>query len=207
MSKIISAQVSGELEDKFAEAAERRGADESKSAFIRDVIGEGLRAREVPLFARLDLPNRMAAKLEADREDGESQEAVVVRHLREAIEARERDSLDELGVDDDLREAVEAAREEGEATDDAVRRLLREAAADAESETIRDRILTGVAFFLISGVPALYAAAGEYTSAGFMVFFFISLSVFNKEIDRLTTRIGKLIRNGIGRVRATVKRS
>lgn len=130
MSKIISAQVSGELEEEFAEAAERRGADESRSAFIRDVIAEGLRAREVPLFARLDLPNRMGARLEADREEGESQEAVIVRFLREAIEARDRDGLDELGVDDDLREAIEDIREDGEPIEDATRRVLREAVAE-----------------------------------------------------------------------------
>jgi len=88
MGEIISAQVSGELEERYNEAAEDRDEDLSESAFIREILDEGLYAREQPLFVQLDIPDRIAAQLEADREQGESQEAVIARHLKEAVDGR-----------------------------------------------------------------------------------------------------------------------
>lgn len=205
MSKIISAQVSGDLEEKFVEAAERRGADESRSAFIRDVIDEGLDAREKPLFVQLDIPDRMAAHLEADREDGESQEAVIVRHLREAIEARERDSLDELDVDDDLREAIEAAAEDGEPIDDAARRLLRAAAEEEKPTTVTDRITTGVGLSIILGLPALYAASGYSRAALVFILLIVGFAVFDEEVDRVVTHTKRVMERTLARFKSTVK--
>lgn len=133
MSELIAARAKGELLDRYEDEKERLGEDETESELIRDLLDRGLRDRRVPLVARLDLPNRVGARIEDERERGESEEEVVRRFLREAVDARDADALDAIGDDDELRAAVEDAREDGEPLDDTVRRLLRDSAEDGDS--------------------------------------------------------------------------
>jgi hypothetical protein len=132
MSELIAARAKGELLDRYEDEKDRLGEDETESELVRDLLDRGLRDRRVPLVARLDLPNRVGARIEDERERGESEEEVVRRFLREAVDARDADTLDAIGADEELRELVEARREEGEPLDDTVRRLLRDS---VEKET------------------------------------------------------------------------
>jgi hypothetical protein len=133
MSELIAARAKGELLERYEDEKESLGEDETESELVRDLLNRGLRDRRVPLVARLDLPNRVGARIEDERERGESEEEVVRRFLREAVDARDRDTLDAIGADDELRDLVEARREEGESLDDTVRRLVRNAAEDGDS--------------------------------------------------------------------------
>jgi predicted sugar kinase len=65
---------------------------------MRDLLDRGLRDRDrrAQLFFRLDLPNRVAAQMENDRDRGESDKAVTRRFLIEAVEAREADTLEKM---------------------------------------------------------------------------------------------------------------
>lgn len=126
MKRVIGAQVRGELLERFEEVNADREEGVAESELIREILDDGLAVREVPLYTRLGVSNRVGAQLEDARDEDESQEEVVRRFLTEAVEARERDIFDEVGAPDDLREAVEIARQEGEPEADAVRRLLRE---------------------------------------------------------------------------------
>jgi len=139
MSELIAARASGELLDRFEEEKESLGEDEPESELIRDILDRGLRERRVPLGVRLDLPNRVAARIEDEREPGEAEEEVVRRFLREVVEdgvvARRGDALDALDAGDPLRATVEDAREDGEPLDDATRRLIRQGATASPSES------------------------------------------------------------------------
>lgn len=138
MSELIAAKAKGELLERFRKEEERTPDDMTTSELVRDLLDRGLTDRTTPLFARLGLPNRVAARLEADREDGEPDEEVIRRFLREAVDARDEDALDkiEVGADDDLRTGVESVRDDGEALDDAVRRLLREGVAASRGDAL-----------------------------------------------------------------------
>ncbi|RLM62556.1 hypothetical protein [Halorubrum sp. Atlit-26R] len=148
MSDVIGAQVRGELRERFDAAKADSPEDISESELLRELLDEGLRARQVPLYNRLGVedregePNPVGAQLEAAREPTESQEDVVRRFLGEAVEARQRDVFDELGAPEDLREAVEVAREEGEPAEDALRRLIRQG-IEAQERDLFDAIGAG----------------------------------------------------------------
>jgi len=135
MSELIAARASGELLDRFEEEKESLGEDEPESELIRDILDRGLRERRVPLGVRLDLPNRVAARIEDEREAGEAEEEVVRRFLREAVDARDGDALDAIDAGEELRATVEDAREDGEPLDDATRRLIRQGATASPSES------------------------------------------------------------------------
>lgn len=137
MSELIAARAKGELLERYEDEKESLGEDETESELVRDLLDRGLRDRRVPLVARLDLPNRVGARIEDERERGESEEEVVRRFLREAVDARDADALDAIGADEELRELVEARREEGESLDDTVRRLIREG---GERDTVVDMV-------------------------------------------------------------------
>jgi hypothetical protein len=115
--------------------------DVTESDFMRDLLDRGLRDRDrrVQLFLRLDLPNRVAAQMENDRDRGESDEAVIRRFLTEAVEAREADTLEKVGIDEDdaLRALVEREQNPGEPLDDVVRRLVRAGAEQTQDARLR----------------------------------------------------------------------
>jgi len=113
MSELIAARAKGELLERYEDEKESLGEDETESELVRDLLDRGLRDRRVPLVARLDLPNRVGARIEDERERGESEEEVV------------------------RADRVEARREEGESLDDTVRRLIREG---GERDTVVDMV-------------------------------------------------------------------
>jgi hypothetical protein len=140
MSKLIAAKAKGELLERYKDEKEKIDDDGvTESDFIRDLLDRGLRDRRVKLFLRLDLPNRVAAQMENDRDRGESDKAVIRRFLTEAVEAREADTLEKVGIDedDDLRALVEREQNPGEPLDDAVRRLVRAGAERTQDARLR----------------------------------------------------------------------
>ena len=140
MSELIAAKAKGELLERYKDEKEKIDDDGvTESDFIRDLLDRGLRDRRVQLFLRLDLPNRIAAQMENDRDRGESDKAVIRRFLTEAVEAREADTLEKVGIDedDDLRALVEREQNPGEPLDDAVRRLVRAGAERTQDARLR----------------------------------------------------------------------
>ena len=140
MSELIAAKAKGELLERYEDEREKIDDDDvTESDFIRDLLDRGLRDRRVQLFLRLDLPNRVAAQMENDRDRGESDKAVTRRFLIEAVEAREADTLEKIGIDedDDLRALVEREQNPKEPLDDAVRRLVRVGAEQTQDARLR----------------------------------------------------------------------
>lgn len=140
MSELLAAKAKGELLERYEDEREKIDDDDvTESDFIRDLLDRGLRDRRVDLFLRLDLPNRVAAQMENDRDRGESDKAVTRRFLIEAVEAREADTLEKIGIDEDdaLRALVEREQNPGEPLDDAVRRLVRVGAEQTQDARLR----------------------------------------------------------------------
>ena len=140
MSELLAAKAKGELLERYEDEREKIDDDDvTESDFIRDLLDRGLRDRRVDLFLRLDLPNRVAAQMENDRDRGESDKAVTRRFLTEAVEAREADTLEKVGIDedDDLRALVEREQNPGEPLDDAIRRLVRAGAEQTQDARLR----------------------------------------------------------------------
>ena len=140
MSELLAAKAKGELLERYEDEREKIDDDDvTESDFIRDLLDRGLRDRRVDLFLRLDLPNRVAAQMENDRDRGESDKAVTRRFLTEAVEAREADTLEKVGIDEDdaLRALVEREQNSGEPLDDAVRRLIRAGAEQTQDARLR----------------------------------------------------------------------
>ena len=140
MSELLAAKAKGELLERYEDEREKIDDDDvTESDFIRDLLDRGLRDRRVDLFLRLDLPNRVAAQMENDRDRGESDKAVTRRFLTEAVEAREADTLEKVGIDEDdaLRALVEREQNPGEPLDDAVRRLVRAGAEQTQDARLR----------------------------------------------------------------------
>lgn len=139
MSELIAAKAKGELLERYKAQRDRLDEDATESELIRELLREGLDAKEAPLFARIDLPDKYAARVEDAREVGESDEELLRRLLRDLVQGWDEDVLDELGASDELRDRVETEREEGESLGGAVERLLREG-AEATSPTSRARL-------------------------------------------------------------------
>ena len=140
MSELLAAKAKGELLERYEDEREKIDDDDvTESDFIRDLLDRGLRDRRIDLFLRLDLPNRVAAQMENDRDRGESDKAVIRRFLTEAVEAREADTLEKVGIDEDdaLRALVEREQNPGEPLDDAIRRLVRAGAEQTQDARLR----------------------------------------------------------------------
>lgn len=125
MSRLISVKLRGELRERFKKEERKKHDEETRSELIRDLLERGLDDRTIPLFARLDLPNRTKAQLENAREEGEPDEEIIRRFLKEAIEYREQDALDAIGAGGRLRSVVEQKQADGEELDETVKRQLR----------------------------------------------------------------------------------
>ena len=196
MTTVITVKVKGDLEDRYTEALESLGEDETKSEYIREILEAGFRERDVPLFLRLDLPNKVAAQMENDRGRGESDEAVTQRFLREAVREREADALEAIGVEDgdELRSLVERERDPGESLDDAVRRLVRAGAEHTRDARLRRLggtwgLKTAIGFLLVSIIPlalvltapgsiaGVAAAVGVVTSALMWVLGLVAIAI------------------------------
>ncbi|QAU11318.1 hypothetical protein EKH57_00010 (plasmid) [Halorubrum sp. BOL3-1] len=157
MSELIAAKAKGELLERYKAQRDRLDEDATESELIRELLREGLDAREAPLFARIDLPDKYAARVEDAREAGESDEELLRRLLRDLVRGWDDDALDELGASDELRQRVEAEREAGESLGGAVERLLRrgvEAPTGPLSLKTRMVLATG---FCAAGALGVYA--------------------------------------------------
>ena len=188
MSELIAAKAKGDLLDRYKEGKPKKSDDKTESEYVRELLDEGLRAREEPLYVRLGLPNRHAARLEDSREPGEGEEDAVRRALRDAVEAWDDDVLDTLGASDELRERVDSAREEGESLDDAVRRLLRTGVESSESAgpaSLKQRLLGALAVVLLMIAPVGSALIGDGGTAMLFVLLYASLILFNPQLNRL----------------------
>ena len=185
---MIAAKAKGELLDRYKAQVDRLGEDATESELIRELLREGLDAKEAPLFARIDLPDKYAARVEDAREVGESDEELLRRLLRDLVQGWDDDVLDDLDASDELRQRVEAEREEGESLDGAVERLLRrglDVPTGPLSHKARMAIATG---FCVAGGLAVYAwvALGPPSLALLAAFVFTLLGVYPQIEDAVS---------------------
>lgn len=177
MSELIAAKAKGELLERYQRELERLDEDTTESELIRELLREGLDAKEAPLFARIDLPDKYAARVEAEREVGESDEELLRRLLRDLVQSWDDDVLDEVGVSDELREAVEEERADGETLDGAVERLLRRGVEAREGPlNVKARLVLATAFS-VAGAGFVYAwvLIGTLGVVFLSLFFFLYL--------------------------------
>jgi hypothetical protein len=178
MSKVVSAQIRGELLRRFEENAPDEEDEIPRSEYVRNLLDDGL----TPLYAELgveELPDGLdtvGARLEDDRKPGEEEAAVVRRFLKDAIDARDADALDKIGAEEELKTAVENVREEGEPLEDAVRRCVRSGVEAEQGDTVAGAnydqarsirpFITGFAiptafFFLVMAAARGFSPLGE----------------------------------------------
>jgi len=194
MTTVITVKVKGDLEDRYLDAKDKLGEEKTKSDLVRELMKAGFRERDVPLFARLDLPNRVAAQMEDDRERGESDEVVIRRFITEAVDAREANVLDAIDAGEDLRDIVKEEQKQGESLDDAVRRLVRAGAEHTRDARLRRLggtwgAKTAIGFLLVSIIPlalvltapgsiaGVAAAVGVVTSALMWVLGLVAIAI------------------------------
>lgn len=156
MSELIAAKAKGDLLERYESEKPPEDAEVTESEYVRELLDDGLAAREQSLYERVGLPARLGAQLEDERRTGETEADVVREVLEDGVEARRADALDAIGADDELREAVDEHREEGEPLDDAARRLLREGtnASRDGPRTVGDRAVNALVVGLVTGVTA-----------------------------------------------------
>jgi len=203
MSRVVSAQIRGDLLERFEREEPSEDDDMPRSEYVRGLLDDGL----TPLYARLGVENPpdgldpVGARLEDAREPGEEEAEVVRRFLREAITARNEDALDKIGADDDLRAAVEGVQEDGEALDDAVRRLVREGVeADTSDPTLKDRVVLAAVFMIAAIIPTALAGTGDVIFAiGFVCALGGSII-----IEPYTRRAGEYTEARLGSLAASV---
>ena len=138
---MVSAQLEGPLLEQYEDAEEDEDGG-NKSEFLRSVLRDGLRARNISTYEQAGLSRRISGQLEDERPVGDTQEDILREVIEDGLEARRGDVLDTLGASDELRERVEAAREEGEPAEDALRRLIRQG-IEAQERDLFDAIGAG----------------------------------------------------------------
>lgn len=161
---MVSAQLEGPLLEQYEDAEEDEDGG-NKSEFLRSVLRDGLRTRNISTYEQAGLSRRISGQLEDERPVGDTQEDILREVIEDGLEARRGDVLDTLGASDELRDRVEEAREEGETLDDAVRRLLRVGIASAGDENSTSRLTAAGVVLVLGGVPAALASTGNVESA------------------------------------------
>lgn len=174
MSRIISAQISGNLEEDYEEAESNVLEDDevsvSKSEILRNVIRDGIDYEQNP-YELLDLPREVAAHVEDDREDDEAERAPIKRAVVDGIESRRGDTVDGIGASEDLRDMVERAREDGEELDETIRRLVRDGVDSNTGMSLDERVEVGIAVTALFLLPVLVAIRfGVLVSVGYALF-------------------------------------
>jgi hypothetical protein len=165
MSRVVGAQVHGNLQEEYEAIIERKEDDVPDSEVLRSIIRDGIDSQEYP-YRLLDLANETAAHVERDREPGESKYAPLKRAVQDGIESRRGDTLDGIGAGAELRDMVESEQNDGEDLDETLRRLVRDGVESNSDQTLRERVALGVTVFALMIVPTLVA---------FMYGFFASL--------------------------------
>ena len=97
MSRVVGAQVRGDLQEDYEAIIAREGDDVPDSEVLRSISRDGIDAREYP-YGLIDLSNETAAHVERDREPGESKSAPLKRAVKDGIESRRGDTLDGIGA-------------------------------------------------------------------------------------------------------------
>jgi hypothetical protein len=156
MSRVVGAQVRGDLQEDYEAIIAREGDDVPDSEVLRSIIRDGIDAREYP-YGLIDLSNETAAHVERDREPGESKSAPLKRAVQDGIESRRGDTLDGIGAGAELRDMVESEQNDGEDLDETLRRLVRGGVESNSDQTLRERVALGVTVFALMVVPTLVA--------------------------------------------------
>ena len=191
---MVSAQLNGELEDRFNAAAGDRSGSISRSEFIRELLDDGLKKTEETIYNRLGFTDRLAAELEDEREPGEDESEVVIRMLREGISKRDYDSLDYIGANDDLRASIESLSDDGESINETVHRLLREGieTVDKEPRSIKTRVIDGLFVFTLSMLIVLSVLQDNPTQTFALVFLYSAGTALSDHIVEIASRLPKI---------------
>jgi hypothetical protein len=191
MSRIISAQIRGNLEEDYEEVEREVEEDEavtvSNSEVLRNIIRDGIDSRENP-YELLDLPNEVAAHVEDDREDGESRYAPIKRAIQDGIESRRGDTVDTIGGDEDLRDMVDREREDGEDLDEATRRLVRDGVKNTPDDSLRGRASASFAVWVLMILPIIIVVARGLYDSVLISTLAASVLLFQPQINRAWSR-------------------
>jgi hypothetical protein len=196
MSRIISAQISGNLEEDYEEVESNVLEDDeisvSKSEILRNVIRDGIDYEQNP-YELLDLPREVAAHVEDDREDDEAERAPIKRAVVDGIESRRGDTVDAIGGDEDLRDMVDRVREDGEELDETIRRLVRDGVDKNTERPLGERVETGFAVVALLLSPVLVAIWSSILASIVFSLILGVVVVFEPRINRVLSRAREIL--------------
>lgn len=184
MSRMVSAQLEGKLLERYEAEEEERDVG-NKSEYLRALLRDGLDAREQTAYDRVDLPERLAARLEDERGVGDREKDVLREVVQDGLDARRGDALDAIGADDDLRRRVEKHQNEGEPLDDAIRRLVRTGVDNGDETTWKDRAKVAAVIGFAMTFPTYAAATGDLAGGGLWIVFYTLVILFEPYISKI----------------------
>jgi hypothetical protein len=198
---MVSAQLEGKLLERYEAEEEERDVG-NKSEYLRALLRDGLDAREQTAYDRVDLPERLAARLEDERGVGDREKDVLREVVEDGLGARRGDALDAIGAGDNLRRRVEKHRDEGEPLDDAIRRLVRTGVESGGESTLKDRVKVAIILTFVMAIPTYAAAVWGLESGAIWLVFYALVLVFEPSIARLE----KAVRSVFSRAAETLSR-
>jgi hypothetical protein len=202
MSRIISAQIRGNLLEDYEEVEEEVEEDEavtvSNSEVLRNIIRDGIDAREYP-YELIDLSNETAAHVERDREPGESKSAPLKRAVKDGIESRRGDTLDGIGAGAELRDMVESEQNDGEDLDETLRRLVRDGVESNSDPTLYERAELGVAVSILMLLPTIVGVGYGVSASVFYAVLLGGVAFLSPQINTAWSRTREILSPLLGR--------
>lgn len=199
MSRIISAQIRGDLQKDYDEIISKKEDDVPDSDVLRNIIRDGIDAREYP-YGLIDLSNETAAHVERDREPGESKSAPLKRAVKDGIESRRGDTLDGIGAGAELRDMVEAEQNDGEDLDETLRRLVRDGVESNSDPTFYERVELGVAVSALMLLPTVVSVGYGVSASVFYAVFLGGVAFLSPQINTAWSRSREILSPLLGRV-------
>jgi hypothetical protein len=199
MSRIISAQIRGDLQKDYDEIISKKEDDVPDSDVLRNIIRDGIDAREYP-YGLIDLSNETAAHVERDREPGESKSAPLKRAVQDGIESRRGDTLDGIGAGAELRDMVEAEQNDGEDLDETLRRLVRDGVESNSDPTFYERVELGVAVSALMLLPTVVSVGYGVSASVFYAVFLGGVAFLSPQINTAWSRSREILSPLLGRV-------
>jgi hypothetical protein len=199
MSRIISAQIRGDLQKDYDEIISKKEDDVPDSDVLRNIIRDGIDAREYP-YGLIDLSNETAAHVERDREPGESKSAPLKRAVQDGIESRRGDTLDGIGAGAELRDMVESEQNDGEDLDETLRRLVRDGVESNSDPTFYERVELGVAVSALMLLPTVVSVGYGVSASVFYAVFLGGVAFLSPQINTAWSRSREILSPLLGRV-------
>jgi hypothetical protein len=198
---MVSAQLEGKLLERYEEEEERENVG-NKSEYLRSLLRDALDAREQTAYDRVDLPERLAARLEDERGVGDREKDILREVVEDGLDSRRGDALDAIGADDDLRRRVEKHQNKGEPLDDTLRRLVREGVETGGEKSWKERVEIMLILSLVMLLPTTAAATGGITSGLIWIGFYAAVILLEPYISKIETEVRSVFSRATQRFRS-----